>query len=180
MMIAAIKNSDEVAFCECFFLYQKKLVAYYRKKAVPEQDIPDLVQSVFLKLWQYRHSLDESYDISQAIFQISRTVFIDHLRRQQKQRVVVQAEVREDLKIDQRSGEAFEARQQLQLALDHMPEMRRKVFVLNKLKGYSYMEIADHFSISVKSVDNHMSRALRQLRETWGILVSAIIILLLF
>ena len=46
-----------------------------------------------------------------------------------------------------------------------MPEIRKKVFHLNRIEGYSYQEISQQLSISVKSVDNNLSKALKQLRK---------------
>ena len=167
-MVAAIKNGDELAFQQAFFLYQKKLHAFFLKKCCSGDDASDMVQTVFLKLWQYRGSLNEEYELGQHIFQIARTVFIDYLRRQNKHAY----SLREDLTtIPQPAGgsvaDLFDIRQKLGLALQEMPEMRKRVFELSRIEGYSYLEIATLFSISVKSVDNHVSKAVRHLRKVF-------------
>lgn len=167
-MVAAIKNGDELAFQEAFFLYQKKLHAFFLKKCNSRDDASDMVQSVFLKLWQYRGSLNEAYGLGQHIFQIARTVFIDYLRRQNKYAY----SLREDLAaapppISGSTADLFDIRQKLGLALQDMPEMRKRVFELSRIEGYSYLEIATLFSISVKSVDNHVAKAVRHLRKVF-------------
>jgi RNA polymerase sigma-70 factor (ECF subfamily) len=52
-----------------------------------------------------------------------------------------------------------------------MPEMRKKVFELNRLQGYSYREIAELLSISEKAVDNHLTKAVKQLKKILPLLV---------
>ena len=167
-MVAAIKNGDEGVFRDCFFCYQKKLFSYFRKKSVSEEDALDMVQSVFLKLWQYRHSLNEDYEIGQQIFHIARTQFIDYLRVQNKMQYKLSGEAIEAPVAVNDPSREFDIKQKLQQALDRMPEMRKQVFELNRLKGYSYLEIANMYSISVKSVDNHITKAVRHLRQVFG------------
>jgi len=120
------------------------------------------VQQTFLKLWQYRASLNESFTIEQQVFHISRTVFIDYLRK-------------ENIKSRQGGShpakvcyinEEFDTKKQVYQVLDRMPAMRKKIFELNRIQGFSYQEIARILSISVKSVDNNLTKALRYLRKT--------------
>ena len=61
----------------------------------------------------------------------------------------------------------FEVNGSLQTVLSTMPELRRKIFQLNRLQGYSYREVAEMLSISVKSVDNNLAKALRHLRKAF-------------
>lgn len=168
-MIAAIKTGDEQVFQAAFFQYQKKLYAYFIKKSASEQDSMDLVQQVFLKLWQYRSSLNEEYELGQHIFQIARTVFIDYLRKQSKMKYSLQEDMTAVSQAVTIPSDEFDIRQKLRRALEDMPEMRKRVFELSRLEGYSYLEIANIYSISVKSVDNHIAKAVRQLRKifTW-------------
>ena len=112
--------------------------------------------------------MNEEYEIGQHIFQIARTQFIDYLRLQNKIQYQLSAEPTETHHIVSDHSQEFDMRQKLQNALDRMPEMRKEVFELNRLKGYSYLEIANMYSISVKSVDNHISKAVRQLRQAFG------------
>jgi RNA polymerase sigma factor (sigma-70 family) len=167
-MIAAIKQGDENAFREAFFHYRKKLEAFFLKKCNDPQDASDLVQTTFLKLWQYRASLNEDYELGQHIFQIAKTVFIDYLRKQNKQKHQKIAPSTDWQPVAQGYQPEYDMRQKLHLALQGMPEMRKKVFELNRLEGYSYLEIANIFSISVKSVDNHISKAVRHLRKIFS------------
>ncbi|HSC54311.1 MAG TPA: sigma-70 family RNA polymerase sigma factor [Phnomibacter sp.] len=172
-MIAALKKGDTDAFRDCFFCYHTKLLSFYRKKSVPEQDALDLVQSVFLKLWQNHETLNEQYNIEQHIFQIARTQYIDWLRIQNKRQFQVSEQLAELASpATQDPSLEYDMRQKLQLALDKMPDMRKRVFELHRLKGYSYGEIASIYSISVKSVDNHVAKAVRQLRQAFGSIIA--------
>src|SRR5436190_1653817 len=142
-MIDAIKRGDALAYEQAYVQYRDKVYFYFINKDQSTEDAKDLLQITFLKLWQYRHSLSEQYLLEQHLFQIARTVFIDHLRRQNKLLRIKKA-VEENLEANGHfvyiSAE-FDLQSHLKEALSSMPELRKKVFELNKLQGYSYKEI---------------------------------------
>lgn len=174
-MIEAIKNGSRFAYEQAYVQHREKVYAYFLKKTNNEEDAKDLLQQVFLKLWQYRSSLSTDYLLEQHIFHIARTVFIDYLRVCNK-RSALQKKLEEKPAFTYTSS-VFDIKKHMQLALSSMPELRKKVFELNRLQGYSYKEIAEMLSISVKSVDNNLSKALKQLKK---VLVFVVFILTVF
>lgn len=167
-MIDAIKHGDEFAFEKAYITYRSRVYGYFLKKAKDPEDARDLLQVTFLKLWKYRQSLSAEYLLEQHLFQIARTVFIDHLRKQSRRaklRDVAGGELPGSSQYAYVSTE-FDVRSRLGAALSTMPELRKKIFELNRIQGFSYQEIAQLLSISVKSVDNNLTKALRYLRKT--------------
>jgi RNA polymerase sigma-70 factor (ECF subfamily) len=167
-MIDAIKHGDEFAFEQAYIAYRARLYGYFLKKVKDPEDARDLLQVTFLKLWRYRHSLSTEYLLEQHLFKIARTVFIDHLRKQNRRSKLRDArngQVAASPHYDYVSTE-FDVRSRLGSALSTMPELRKKIFELNRIQGFSYQEIAQLLSISVKSVDNNLTKALRYLRKT--------------
>lgn len=169
-LIGAIQQGDEYAFEQAFIQRREKVYFYFLKKTGAEEDAKDLLQTTFLKLWQYRQSLSEDYSLDQHLFHIAKTVFIDYIRKQNKQPQLKTVDVPETgdqhlHPIYPAHSAEFETQAQLLKILHTMPELRRKVFVLHRLEGYSYKEVAELLCISVKSVDNHISKAVRQLKK---------------
>src|SRR6476620_8709037 len=153
-MIDAIKRGDEFAYEQVYIGYREKVYFYFLKKTRSDEDAKDLLQITFLKLWQYRQSLSPDYLLEQHLFQIARTVFIDYMRSQNKQyglKERVNRKAEESPSYIYTSTD-FDLHARLQRALSSMPQIRKKVFELNRLQGYSYQEIASFLSISVKSV----------------------------
>jgi len=171
-MIEAIKRGDAFAYEQAFVQYRDKVYFYFLKKTRSSEDAKDLLQITFLRLWKYRHSLSEDYLLEQHLFQIARTVFIDYIRHENKV-VKVQRTVNERFEQNSRiyTPTDFDLQAHLIKALSSMPQLRKKVFELNRLQGYSYKEIAEILSISVKAVDNNLSKALKQLRKIFLLLV---------
>jgi RNA polymerase sigma-70 factor (ECF subfamily) len=179
-MIEAIKRGDTFAYNQAYLQYRDKVYAYFLKKTKCQEDAKDLLQITFLKLWQYRRTLSENYLLEQHLFHIARTAFIDHIRKQNKLQKI-QKSINEEKENTSRiyTSTAFDMEARLQSALSSMPALRKKVFELNRLQGYSYKEIAQLLSISLKSVDNNLTKALRQLRKIF-MLITFIMIMILF
>lgn len=176
-MIEAIKEGDAFAFEQAYRETCEKVYAYFLKKTDSREDAKDLLQTTYLKLWKYRDSLSNDYLLDQHLFHIARTVFIDYLRTRNKN---VQLEKSMASNAETMAPYVYPAREyelnaRLQTSLSAMPEIRKRVFELNRLQGYSYREVAGILSITVKSVDNNLSKALRQLRKVFVALIAIVI-----
>ena len=142
-MIDEIKEGNAAAFEQLYHLYKEKLLAYFLKKTNSIDAAKDLMQTTFFKLWQYRRSLSADYLPEQQLFYIARTVFIDYLRRESKQhKIKAGIKARTDEKQAADYIYSFDAEARLENVSSEMPQLRRKVFQLHRLEGYSYKEIA--------------------------------------
>jgi RNA polymerase sigma factor (sigma-70 family) len=171
-MIRAIKEGDSFAFEELYVQSRRRLYNYFLKKTNSSEDAKDLVQVTFVKLWQYRASLSEDYLPEQQLFYIARTAFIDYLRKENKlQKIKTSLRSKIDNEPPANPPDEFAVQAGLQKALSGMPVLRKQVFELHKIHGYSYKEIAEMLSIPVKSVDNNLSKALKFLRNAELIII---------
>lgn len=178
-LILAIKGGNEVAFELAYKQWRAKGYAYFLRKTGSEDDAKDLLQSTFLKLWLYRTSLNDDFSLDQQLFYIARNVLIDYIRKANKQQEIT---LQVNHSIEQGSLENFQSmefdtRRRMQSILNEMPELRKKVFELHKIEGYSYKEIAQRLEISEKSVDNHLAKALKRLRRDFPL---PLLLILLF
>lgn len=163
--ITALKDGDEDAYEQIFLAYKEKVLNYFIKKTNSIADAEDLLQNTFLRLWKYRASLNPDYLIEQHLFQMARTVFIDFTRKQNHLRKIVFGIGEEVVSRELPEGTKQSENEELEKILNQLPAMRRRVFIMHKVERYSYKEIAHILSISVKSVDNHISRATKKIRE---------------
>jgi len=166
-IISAIKQGDELAYEQAFISCRDKVFYYFRKKTGSEEDARDLLQTTFLRLWQYRSSLNEDYSLDQHLFNIAYTVYVDAFRKQQKARRIDLA-LNNEPPLEATTTDPIAVKEmdhRLRLLLDQLPAQRKQVFILHRLEGYSYKEIAERLSISVKTVDNHVARAIKYLKK---------------
>jgi|SRR5687767_10459245 RNA polymerase sigma-70 factor (family 1) len=172
-MIAAIKEGDALIFSELFNEYHHKVYFYTLSKTHSPYIAEETTQLTFIKLWHYRANLDETLPISRQIFRIAKTTCIDLLRKEAGQAKLVQVKSGRPT-AEQPVTDAFEVKemqQQLAHAVQNMPPVRRKVFELSRYEFKSHKEIAQLLSLSVKTVENHIALAIKQLRHLWTPLI---------
>jgi RNA polymerase sigma factor (sigma-70 family) len=164
--VAAIKRADQHAFVEVYNLLHQKVFYYFLKKVRLQETAKELSQLTFIKLWQCRESLSEEFTIDAQCFTIANSVLIDHLRKQALERErTVSNYIGNSLAVECSNAEVLESSNYIDVATRRLPPVRRNVFLLKMVKGYSNKEIADQLSISVKTVEDHYSKAIRHLRS---------------
>jgi RNA polymerase sigma-70 factor (ECF subfamily) len=142
------------------------------KMGVDEDEVQDALQETYERLLRYRQS--EWEELPRAlVMRIAECVVIDRARHRASRYMGLHVSVDD---FDLESGEATPERQVLAQegialirgAIRDMPGRCQEVFVLSRIKGMSYQEIADQLSISVKAVEKNISRALILCRHRMG------------
>ncbi len=168
-IIANIRNSDVRQFQLLFENYYSKLcdftIGFVRSSDVAE----DIVQDLFLKVWELRHKWLPGGSVRSFLFKCARNAAIDYLRKQKLKRTYM-CEIYVDIEDINSSGpdkqlESKEIRTRLQQLVNEMSERQRTAFILNRIYDLTYREIADIHGISIKTVETHMARALKVIRE---------------
>ena len=168
--IRDIRSGDETSFTEVFNLYYAKVYHHFLKRTQSSATAREAAQLTFIKLWEFRHTLSEELSLDTQIFQIASGALIDYLRRENTQRKKVQEAV--VLFEDEAGAEhdrSFESSDYLVSLTRSLSPARKKVFILSRIHGHSYKEIAAQLSISLRTVEDHMVKALRQIRSLSGL-----------
>lgn len=128
----------------------------------------DLCQELFIRLWRRKEVKVE--DLSQYMMRSARNLAIDHLRNQRSRLRTESALLPEQMFAEPNSLEdnhqASHELQQVEAALRNLPERTRHVFLLNRIHGKSYSEIAKLLDISSSAVEKHMMRALQACKSS--------------
>ncbi|GAB3012836.1 RNA polymerase sigma-70 factor [Niabella terrae] len=163
---------DEEYFTEIFNRYHDIVFTGLLNKTKNEQTALDLTQLTFIKFWKYRDSFNEHLSVEQQLFRKGKQVLIDWLRKEAHQKKLVSQ--LHQVQQSQRQYTAFEYKDQLNQAIEMLPLVRKKVFVMAYIDGLSHREIADMLNISVKTVDAHVLKALQQLRKIFSLSVISV------
>ena len=171
-LIYAIQAGTEKAFTSVYNLYHVKLYRYFLKKTKSEETSIELVQIVFTKLWNFRHTISEEYSFDTQLFNIARTCFVDFIRQQsiQKSRTLNLNEISHS-SMAVGPDLSFETADYFNNVTQSLPPVRKKVFILSRIQGLSYKEIAGHLSISINTVEDHMSKAIRQIKTITSVCI---------
>lgn len=158
------RQDDELAFTELYKRHIRLLVHTAIRKTGVKTTAEDLVQETFVKFWLGRHKFDIHKNIQAYLNGMLKYNIITHYHREQKKQVLTLHE--EDVPFDNDTSEALDFNTLSELyeqSLLKLPQKCREVFVLSR-KGYSLKEIAGSMEISEKTVEAHISKALKILR----------------
>lgn len=159
MLIDKEKNFEEV-----FRTYFKELHRYAFKILSDADTAEEAVQQIFLKLWEKDLQLDIHTSIRSYLYRAVHNESINLLKKEQHQvhyQIHQQYALRNEAYSQQND---VELRQQLHEALAQLPDKSRVVFEMSRFQDLKYHEIADQLTISLKTVEGHMTKALRHLR----------------
>ena len=157
-------NDDENAFKTLFFQFFSPLCIFAHRYIERWETCEDVVQESFLKIWENRKSIRIETSARNFLVTSVRNNCIDYLRKQELELAWKQWKIS---KGDEPSGDIYsivELRTMLAEALDKLPENTRLIFEKNRFEGKKYTEIAEEQQISVKTVEAHISKALKILR----------------
>jgi len=174
-----IQQKDILAFESFYKKHYKEflLLAYrYLKSYAPAEEI---VNDVFVKIWEDAEKITIESSFKSYICRAVINRSINALNRQKKE-IQNQRELASlpEAHQEQREIEANELKVQLYKAIDALPEQCRRVFLMSRSDGMKQQEIADQLGISIKTVKNHITHALKQLGKARGYYVFLAILLL--
>ncbi|MBN8673965.1 MAG: RNA polymerase sigma-70 factor [Chitinophagales bacterium] len=166
-LTAQLAKRDSSAFEEVFKTYFKNLHAYACTILKDEADAEEAVQQVFFKLWERAEHLSFSGSVAAYLYRAVHNQCLNQLKHQ-KVKANHQLHVAYSMKNESVNGPvkmiSKELEQKIREALNELPEQCRTVFQLSRFEEMKYREIADHLDISIKTVENQMGKALKQLR----------------
>ncbi|MEM6347345.1 MAG: RNA polymerase sigma-70 factor [Bacteroidota bacterium] len=167
----AIIAGDSNAFESLFHQWYGRLCRYAMRYLTDPDEARDLVQGVFVKLWENRSKLVADNPLGAFLYTAVRNACLNQLKHQK---------VRQDYQTHHQSLrpewsgspeevlEAFELEERIREAIAALPDRCREAFTLSREEGLSYQEIAQRMGISPKTVEVQISKALKLLRQKLG------------
>ena len=166
-LIAGLKEGDIECFGTLFRKYYPTFFAFVRGLVKNSHTAEDIVQNVFMKVWIHRGSLNEELSMRNFLFVLAKREVLNHFRA--KYNLVKLTDNIDDNGESENNVETsysmHELEEQLRTAIENMPQRRREVFVMSRLKHMSNKEIAEALGLSVRTVDRHIELALKYMRE---------------
>jgi len=177
-----IRDSDRHAFDDLFRAMYPRLVRFAFKITQDWNTSCDITQDVFVMLWQQRNTIDPDRSVRALLFRSVRNRAYNY---QRDRREIADPEAVEALTEDDRNpGESYghswsddievsENGQETQLQkkilewIQQLPERQREAFELSRYEGLLHHEIAGVMQVSVKTVNNHLTAALKHLRSCY-------------
>lgn len=164
-----LANGNEEAFSRIVHHYYPRLLPFAIKITKSKHIAEEIVQDVFLRLWENRVDMQDISLPGAWLFRVAGNLSLNWLKR-----AALEGRILQQLK-PQESGDMVneyldfrQSSEQLKAAVNNLPEQQKKIFKLSKEDGLSNQEIANLLGLSVSTVKNHLTRALQTLRENMG------------
>ena len=163
-----IKFGDEQALELLFRKFNVRLCAFANKFLNDTEEAQEVVQEMFIKIWEGRDEIDPEESLKSYIFKIVQNLSLNKLRRKKVESRYV--EIYKQVYLEHKEFSAHESLLAKELeghisqSIGKLPGECRKIFELSRFEGLKYREIADTLNISIKTVEAQMSKALRSLR----------------
>ncbi|WP_119078595.1 RNA polymerase sigma factor [Chitinophaga alhagiae] len=161
-----IRKDNVSAFRELYDRYWNKLFFVCHKRLPSAAICEEIVQDVFIVLWKKRHALEIDHP-SRYLATMARHAVYHHLARENRQEEARHRYLHKGPSTAAGLEEAVDNKMMMELVkklADNLPEKCRLVFVYNKIEDKPLSEVAGMLKISPKTAENHLTRALKNIR----------------
>ncbi|MCD7936428.1 MAG: RNA polymerase sigma-70 factor [Tannerellaceae bacterium] len=164
------KNHSTTALKSLYRIYRVPITRYITQYVHSQEETEELLSDVFLAVWENRDLLGEIENFNAWIYKIARNKCLNHLRNEPVHTIDLN-EIPVDLfRHTETTAEddliARETIDKLNKAIEALPPRCKLAFKLVREDKMKYKEAADHLNISVKTLENQLTTAIRKLKET--------------
>lgn len=167
VLIKGLKSKNRVIFDFVFLHYYSGLCAYSEKIVKDSVVAEDLVQDLFVTIWEKGEHLNLHAPLNSYLFHAIRNRSIDYLRLKKNKKEHANRDSK-NIAIKNLSIYWFaeaELETLIEKSLNKLPSRCREIFIMSRFDGMSNQEIADYFSISKRTIEIQISNALKNLRD---------------
>jgi len=157
---------------EAFYLQYAGELIFFARKFVDHQTAEDIVQDLFLKIWDRKSTVIAESEIKNYLRSMVQNACIDYIKHQSVESSFLQEGIRQlqldELKYYESSNDHFREAENIEAlyaSIEKMPPKRKEVFKKFFLEEQKHADIAIELNISVRTVETHIYQALRFLRE---------------
>ena len=167
VMLDKIREGDKQTYRLLFENYYKVLILYATSLTKNEPKAEDLVQNVFINLWTKRDTLEIRSSIKSYLYKSVYNLFINDYRKELRNDNVLDKIHYEVLQqsIEEEEHSIKSKLDWINKEINALPPKSKEIFVMNKRRGLTYKEISKILDISENTVESHISRALKRIRQ---------------
>ncbi|SEO06295.1 RNA polymerase sigma-70 factor, ECF subfamily [Mucilaginibacter gossypiicola] len=169
-LVSLLKEGNSPAFESIYNRYWDRLFDYTHKRLNNTEICEEVVQEIFIKLWEKRETLVLTTGLMNYLFSAARYSLIDQYRKQLLQNTFIAASKNKPGADNSTEDNIFvkDLQRYLEDLIGSLPPKCRSVYELSRLEYKSNKEIAEILNISEKTVEGHLTKALQRLRLGMG------------
>lgn len=166
-LVCRLKVGDKKAFEEIFRKYREKIYYFAIRYYNSCEDAENVVQDVFIKLWDERENVKEDLSLNNYIYTIAKNHLFNIQRKKINEKAYRSYLIEHLIQIPNLENEMIFAdlKATIDKVIDELPAQRKKVFVMGNMEGMSNKEMAEVLNLSVRTIEVHKSLALQTLKK---------------
>lgn len=161
---------DAIAYKELFLIYYKRLVVFSTAIVKKKHSAEEIVSDVFLKIWTNRSTLTRIDNFPLYIYVVTKNLSINRLLKEKKAESFSLDELTVEFESLTQAPDQLmitaEMQQQIQNSINALPPKCQMIFKLIKEDGLKYKEVAELLNLSLKTVENQMTIALKKIAHS--------------
>ncbi len=167
-ILKELSDDSKQALEELFNYYYPRLYNFSKAFLKLEDGIDDILQEVFIKIWDNRANIKSGYTFNSYIFTITRNLLLNELRRR-----LTSEKIRDQILKASVADEYFffekieydELKEKIDGLIEKLPGRQREIFKLSRIDGLSHKEISEKLNISTKTVEYHINLSIKYLQD---------------
>ena len=164
--LEALARDDRSAFDALYQKYAAKTEEFLYRMLKDHSEAEDITQDIFLKIWRNRTSIGAVDAFGPYLFRMARNAVYDRFdNRSVRENYARRASLLPEYELPDSAIDSRDLLLLIRMVVEKMPEQRRRIFRMSREEGLSNDQIAEQLSISRRTVENQISRALAELRK---------------
>lgn len=167
ILIDRFKNGDHSAFEMIFRFYYPGLVLFAKQYVLYEEDAEEIVEDFFIRVWQKRHQINQADSLKPYFFTSIKNSSLNYLHHKKHKDKLIQEIIQLSENNLLYQPDVFvisDLQDAIRKAIQSLPPKCREVFILCRVNGLKNEDVATKLNLSKRTVETHVSNALKQLR----------------
>lgn len=166
-LISALKNDNLKAFEALYNRYRKLIYSFSLKYLFDTEESKELVQTVFINLWEHRKFLDEQRPVRNYIYKSAVNAIYNVLKKRAVRRKYMINQLQKPEEVSNPYDQIFysDLDDKIKALVDSLSPQLKKIYELKSLEGLTCEEIAEKLQLSVRTVENQVYRVNKMLKK---------------
>lgn len=168
VLSSGIKNDNLEAYKILYHRYKKKLFRFSLRYLKESDDAEEIVQLVFISLWEHRKTLDVTLSLKSYIYKTAVNNIYSFLRKKAVRQNYIEQEMQNPEKSGNQTYEHIyykDLEKIIGIIVSSLPPQQQKIFHLSRFEGLSHEEIANKLDLSVRTVENQIYRVKKVIKH---------------
>lgn len=164
-LIKALKKNDPLAWQQAVNEFSDNLYAYAISLCSNHEMASDIVQQVFVNTYEGKHKLNTEYSLKSFLYRSTFNKFIDLYRKNKSMSALHEQYYFLLGQLTSNEIDLSDKLKMMNLKIESLPSRTKEIFCLSKQNGLSNVEISEILNISLKTVEGHITKAFKLLRN---------------